>query len=248
LQRGPDRSAFEDSELADVERLMPHIGRALQLRRTFLRLEAKVEGLQAAVDRLSAGVALLDSAGVALFVNRAMRAVADRADGISLNRTGRPVPANAKARVRLDALLKDVVLGGAGGIIAVPRISGIRPYAVLVAPSPRAIAEQLREGRRSSGSALVIVHDPAGRQMSDLEMLQVGLGLPQGAARLVAALAADDDLQSFADREGVTIHAVRFHLRTAFARTGARTQAELVRLAVRLLRDLGLRQNGSGQR
>jgi hypothetical protein len=84
------------------------------------------------------------------------------------------------------------------------------------------------------------VHDPACKPTADADILQQGLGVPRGAARLVAALAADDDLKSFAEREGITIHTVRFHLRTALARTGARTQAELVRLAVRMLRDFGL--------
>ena len=65
------------------------------------------------------------------------------------------------------------------------------------------------------------------------------------AARLAAALAADDDLKSFAAREGITIHTARFHLRTALARTGARTQAELVRLAVRLIRDFALAEPAS---
>jgi len=84
------------------------------------------------------------------------------------------------------------------------------------------------------------VHDPEAEAAGMADMLEQGLSLPKGAARLVAALAADDDLKSFAEREGVTIHTARFHLRTALARTGARTQAELVRLAVRLLRDFAL--------
>lgn len=247
LQRGRDRGSFEDSELADVERLIPHFSRALQLRRTFMQLEAKVGGLQDAVDRLSAGVVLLDASGTALFVNHAMRAIAERSDGISLNRAGRPVPASAHARSRLNGLLKEVALGGAGGILAVPCSTSVRSYAVLVAPSPVPLTEQLRE-RRSTACALVIVHDPACRQLSDPELVQQALGLPPAAARLVVALAMDDDLKSFAEREGVTVHAVRFHLRTAFARTGARTQAELVRLAVRLLRDIGLRQSESSRR
>ena len=71
--------------------------------------------------------------------------------------------------------------------------------------------------------------------------MQVGLGLTPGAARLVAALAADDDLKAFAAREGVTIHTARFHLRTALTRTGTKTQSDLVRSAVRLLRDMALR-------
>jgi hypothetical protein len=209
-----------------------------------MQIETRAEGLQDAVERLSAGVVLLDSSGTAMFVNRAMRAIAQRDDGMSLNRAGRPVPANAQARSRLNGLLKNVALGGAGGIVAVPCRTSVRPYAALVAPSPLPLAEKLRE-RRSTVCALVIVHDPAVRQRSDPELVQQALGLPPGAARLVVALATEDDLQSFAEREGVTIHAVRFHLRAAFARTGARTQAELVRLAVRLLRDIGLRQTES---
>jgi DNA-binding CsgD family transcriptional regulator len=73
-----------------------------------------------------------------------------------------------------------------------------------------------------------------------VETLRQGMGLTAGAARLVAALSADDDLKSFAEREGVTIHTARFHLRTALVRTGTRTQAELVRYAVQMLRDLSL--------
>jgi hypothetical protein len=241
LQRGHDRDRFEDAELAEVERLIPHFNRALQLRRAFLPLEAKSASLQDMVDRLSAGVALLDASGTALFINHAMCVIAARGDGFSLSRAGRPIPANAKARSRFDGLLKSVMQGDAGGSLAVPRSTGIRPYAVLVAPSPRSFAERIRE-RRLPACAIVLVHDPAAQQLSDPQLLQQGLGLPPGAARLVAALAGDDDLKSFAGREGVTIHAARFHLRTAFARTGARTQAELVRLAVALLRDLGLRQ------
>ncbi|MEX2319623.1 MAG: helix-turn-helix transcriptional regulator, partial [Bauldia sp.] len=88
------------------------------------------------------------------------------------------------------------------------------------------------------------VHDPDGESPSDAELLAAALGLTRGAARLLAAIAANDDLRSYAEREGITIHTARFHLRTALARTGARTQAELVRLAVRLLRDLGSRPKG----
>jgi len=239
LQRGPDRPPFEDHELVQVERLMPHVARALQLRQAFLQIETKMAGLQAAVERLPAGVVLLDPAGAALFVNSAMRAIARRADGLSLDRAGRPMPASLDVRSRLDALLGAVARGGAGGTLAVPRSGGLRPYAVLVAPAPTSLVQR-PWGPQGSCCALVLVHDPASRPRVDADILQEGLALTKGAARLVAALAAEDDLKSFAEREGVTIHTARFHLRTALARTGARSQAELVRLAVRLLGDFGL--------
>lgn len=238
LIRGEDRRPFDDDDVAHLERLMPHITRALQLRRVFFRVDAKSLGLQATVDSFQAGLVLLGEDGGALFVNAAMQAIARRGDGFALDRNGRPLPANIEARRRFDGLLGEVTEGGAGGILALPRNSG-RDYVVLVAPAP-APSGQSEWERRGPAGAIVVVHDPEVGPANTSDILGQGLGLPRGAARLVAALAADDDLKSFAAAEGTTIHTARFHLRTALARTGAKTQAELVRLAVRLLRDFAL--------
>jgi GAF domain-containing protein len=240
VMRSAERKQFDDDDIAHMERLMPHITRAVQLRRAFFKVDAKSLGLQATVDRLRAGIVLLDGKGAAVFVNTAMQAIAQRGDGFMLDRGGRPLPTNIEARRRFDALLGDVNGGGAGGIVAVRRMSGARDYVVLVAPAPPSSAQSDWEREAGGGGAIVLVHDPEAQPAVMAEVLEQGLSLPKGAARLVAALAADDDLKSYAEREGVTIHTARFHLRTALARTGARTQAELVRLAVRLLRDFAL--------
>lgn len=239
FQRGDDRPEFDDDDIAKVERLMPHITRALQLRRTFVRVQTENRGLQLMMDRMAAGIVLLDSEGGAIFVNAAMRAIARRSDGISLDRSGRPLPGNLEARRRFDGLLHDVAEGGAGGLMSAQRAGSLTDYVVLVGPLPLLLAEA-DWNRSTHGGAIVLVHDPASRTLGAVDILEQGLHLPKGAARLVAALAADDDLKSFAEREGVTIHTARFHLHTALSRTGARTQVELVRLAIRLLRDFVL--------
>ncbi|UPJ60773.1 hypothetical protein IVB24_14735 [Bradyrhizobium sp. 192] len=238
LIRGEDRPPFDDDDAARLERLMPHIARALLLRRSFFRIDARSLGLQASLDRMQAGFILLDNEGVTLFANTAMRTIAQRGDGFALDRNGRPLPVKIEARQRFDALVDDVAKGGVGGILTVPRSSG-RDYVVLVAPAPQPSTQSHWEKRGTIG-ATVVVHDPEFESANTADILSKGLGLPNGAARLVASLAADDDLKSFAKAEGVTIHTARFHLRTALARTGAKTQAELVRLAVRLLRDFAL--------
>jgi hypothetical protein len=238
LQRGADRAEFDDDDIAALERLMPHIGRALQLRRSFYHLKAKALGLEATADRLPAGLVLLDADAAAIFVNRAMRAIAQRGDGLALDRKGRPLPINLTARRRIDVLLSDVSNGGAGGILTVPRADGASDYVVLIAPAPSEQPDIPWQRRRSG--AVVLVHDPAARQNDAEEILVQGLHLSKGSARLLAALAADSDLKGFAEREGVTIHTARFHLHTALNKTGARTQTELVRIAVRLLRDFAL--------
>jgi DNA-binding CsgD family transcriptional regulator len=237
LQRGDDRREFDDDEIAGLGRVVPHLARALQLRRVFDHRAILVHGIEAAMDRLHAGIMLLDRRGSALFVNAAMRAITRRGDGFALDREGRPLPIDLAARRNLERLLAK---GGAGGVFAVPRIEGRTAYAGLVAPVPPALNDLVWDPK-GQGEILVIVHDPDTRSRDAVDILQQGLGLTRGAAQLLAALTADDDLQSFADREGITIHTARFHLRTALARTGATTQAELVRIAVRLLRDIAMR-------
>lgn len=238
LIRGDDRAEFDDGDVIHLERLMSHITRALQLRRAFFRIDSKNAGLQATLDRLQAGLILLAADGEALFVNAAMQGLARQNDGLTLGRNGRPFIANADARRRFDQLLTAVSAGGAGGIVAAPRTGG-RDYVVLIAPSPASSAQSNFE-RNGPGGAIVVVHDPDSGATNTSEILEQGFGLSKSAARLVAALAADHDLKTFAESEGVTIHTARFHLRSALSRTGAKTQAEVVRIAVRLLRDFAL--------
>lgn len=242
LQRGNDRPPFDDTEIAMLERLMPHLARTLQLRHAFRRLSEHNLAMQHAIDRLAAGVMLIEPDGTVLAINAAMSELARRGDGLAIDRLGHPLPTNLEARKRLQVLLGDVAGGGAGGIVAIPRTGEGHAYVALAAPLPAAFDPAERKTPYGNG-AIVLVHDPDETIATDPELLERGLNLPRGAARLVSALAGDDDLRSFAEREGITIHTARFHVRTALARTGARTQAELVRLAVRLLKNLGAQRD-----
>ena len=162
MQRGVDRPQFDDDDIAALERLMPHLSRALQLRRAFFRMEGKINSLEATADRLPVGLVLLASDGGALFVNLAMCLIAQRNDGFALDRAGHPLPMNLPARRRFEVLLHDVNNGGAGGILTVPRASDAPDYVVLIAPSP---SEQTDlPWRRRQFGAIVLVHDPAARQ------------------------------------------------------------------------------------
>src|SRR5262249_61396062 len=52
IHRGRDRSAFEDGDIAALERLLPHIQRALQLHRQFAALNGVANALATLVDDL----------------------------------------------------------------------------------------------------------------------------------------------------------------------------------------------------
>ncbi len=66
-------------------------------------------------------------------------------------------------------------------------------------------------------------------------MLQV----PLGAAKVVEALLAGIELKDYSEREGISMNTVKFHLKTAFERTGSRSQADLARRALLAINDLG---------
>ena len=237
LHRSRGTPLFEDADIAHMERIIPHLRRSLQLGRAFADLDRKATGMADALDRLPTGVVILDAAGRGVFANRQMAAIARRGDGVTLSRDGQVLPAGREARRRLAELVENVRSGGAGGAMSVPRQDGRRPYGILVSrwTSPEAT---FRAGTERGG-AIILVHDPD-RRPGPPELLRECLGLTAAAAALVAALAGEDNLQTYAERSGISIHTARFHLRTALGRTGTRSQAELVRLAVRLLQDLGV--------
>jgi PAS domain-containing protein len=230
-----NRERFGQEDIARLERLTPHLRRALQIRRQFLRSRLRSQTLESVVERNPAGIIALDSGEAPLFVNAAARTMAGARDGLALDREGRPVLADHAAGKRLTAVQAEVLKGGAGGIVHVQRPSGRSPYLILVSPLPK-MEDVLPRTRRG---VLFIIHDPGRRLLSAVERIAQVLQVPLGAARVVEALISGVELKDHAEREGISVNTVKFHLKTAFERTGTRSQLELLRRAILALDDLG---------
>jgi DNA-binding CsgD family transcriptional regulator len=242
VQRGADRRAFKRSEIQTLEGITPHLGRALQLRRTFVRLGVKVDALVETIDRLAAGIIVLGSEGGEIHVNGAAREIAARNDGLWLDRSGALHAAERGAERTLMRICADVRAGGAGGIVCVPRREEARPYAVLAAPLPAGAA--IAGTDRGAPSLLIVIHDPDARIAAAPESIAAIFALPDATARLIAALAEGVEAKSYAEQQGITMDAVKFHLKTAFAKTGLRSQARLLQAVARALADLSARRRG----
>jgi len=63
--------------------------------------------------------------------------------------------------------------------------------------------------------------------------------VPPGAAKVVQAILEGIELKDYANRESISMNTVKFHLKTAFDRTGTRNQTDLVRRTLLALNDLG---------
>ena len=188
--------------------------------------------LMEVLDRLSAGVIVYDGSGECRHVNGAARTIVARGDGLRFDRKG---VLHACDRTADRALTR--TRGGLadGRIVRVPRPAGREAYAVLLAP----LGRELFAG---GAGCLVLIHDPDLQFPSVAREIARLFGLPMGPARVVAALAGGDDLKSYAKKRGLSYNTVRYHLKTAFARTGVRTQSRLVQRVTRALTEFSVRE------
>jgi hypothetical protein len=238
-----ERRPFKPHEIAAFEMLMPHLARALQLRRTFAALGTKLAWLAHVIDRLLMGVIILGQEDSDIHVNRAAREIAARKDGFSLDRKGVPHCGNREAERALVKLCADVCSGGAGGIVRVPRRDAAPPYAVLVAPLPdHAPLGVARSQPPHAPNLLILVHDPDAHTLSTAETIAAIFGLPTATARLVGALVEGEEARLYAERHRIRPDTVKFHLKTAFAKTGLRSQARLLQTVARAIAELGERR------
>jgi DNA-binding CsgD family transcriptional regulator len=195
--------------------------------------------LAAAIDRLAVGVVVFDAAGTAIHINSAALAAGARKDGLWFDRKGRPHATNGSAEHTLMHHLTDVASGGAGGIVRLPRRDDRQPYALLIAPLPGGVdLGGMTQGR----GTLVLIHDPD-RTTADMTGAIVTIfGLPKGTARLLAALVQGEETRDYAEKHGLSYETVRHHLKVAFARTGARSQARLLQAVAKALSHLDIKR------
>jgi len=239
IHRSADRGMFRDEEIRDLEVFIPHLARALQLRRDFVEMSVKSSLLVAFIDRLTAGVIILDPTGRTVHSNRAVSDMVARNDGLSLSRTGLPQSRSSSGRHDIERLIAAVRAGGAGGVVRLARAEEGPPYAVHIVPLYARSAAGLRDCEMPY--TLMIIHDPDAAVESPLAIIANVFDLPARTAELVLALSQGETANEYAERRGISVNAVKYHLKTAFARTGFRRQADLVKAVARALAELGRR-------
>lgn len=228
--RPHDAHDFSHAEANRLERLLPHLQRALEIRQRLRQAEQASRSVHSVLDRLSLGVIILGPTGNLLHVNSAADGILRSADGLIRTPTGLRA-----ARKEDDRRLQDLIAGlrqtsgdsaSAGGHLRVHRPSGQPAYAVMLTPA----APSIVGGVKDAPATLVFVSDPGGKFVSDLKVLGELFGFPPAEARLVMALLSGMSAPEFARKAGVTHNTVRTLLARAMARTDSRSQLEMVLL------------------
>lgn len=207
-QRG--QRPFDDAHAAIVERLVPHVRRALLVEDALLGARRDEKIAWAVVDRLPLGAFVLDARRRVLHAN----AVASRlvAEGLVLD--ARPI--------------RELLATGEPRIVAV---NGKRLTAIVV-PLPE--EESVFDVASDRGRVLLVVTDPAARTVPSAELLTQLYGLTSAESRVALLVGGGLAPKEAADQLGTAWNTVRAQLRAIYAKTGTGGQSALVRLLVML--------------
>ena len=241
--RGISDPSFGEVERETMRLFVPHLSRALGVMYRLHDAELKLVATLDALDRLAAGVLLLDTKGAVQHVNREAKRLLDTDDGLALGRSvsvggGYDLVAhNTAAHAALVRALASVVeqdvlhVSHFSTTVEVPRPSGRRPFILQFAPLPES-NEFTREP--GSASAIVFITEQDRAVPLDPVTLRRLFQLTEAEVRLAERLCSGDTLKSAAARLRIAESTAKSELASVFQKTGTHRQAELVRLLVSL--------------
>jgi DNA-binding CsgD family transcriptional regulator/PAS domain-containing protein len=231
LERPCAADAFTEADRQRLNVVLPHLQRAVQLRRRLGHLEAQAQVGFAALDALPLGVVVAAADGAIVFANTAAEGLARRDEGLRLggrlSGLGAVQPLEAQ---RLRGLVYAVTHGEAGGMLRITRRTQ-PPLAVLVAPLPTRLHPAMA---LAPSLALVLITDPANGPVLTAQALQQLFALTAAEASVALALAAGRSAEDIAAEREVSLPTVRTQIRQILEKTGARHLRDLVRLLAAL--------------
>lgn len=217
------------AHVALVQRVAPHIERALKVNRQLSGADFRWQAAEQCLDRLAVGVVLLSADRTVQFANSEAERMLAEQDGLRRDRDGRlraAAPADdarLQAEVRSVATMRSGTPGDRSGVLAMRRISGRRPYGVLLAATrpPAGLFGPAEPG------AMVFIGEGRLRQPSR-EQLASTFGLTLAESRLLQVLLQGHGLTEAADRLGNSVNTAKTHLRALFEKLDCSRQADLI--------------------
>lgn len=225
--RPPGAPAFAPRDLELLAHLAPHVNQAMRLHREFTSLQFANDALALALDGLSIGIAIVDSAGLVLHVNEAALSVCGQRDGIGYLNQRLTFDDDAVAHALLQTIARAQDAQKEPQLLYVPRISRRPPYSLLVMPAggPFArAASTLSIGPRW----LVFISDPAVDASMAIEVFRALYGLTSAETRVLALLVQGMRVEDISRALKVSDATVRGHIKKLFDKTHTRRQPDLI--------------------
>jgi DNA-binding CsgD family transcriptional regulator/PAS domain-containing protein len=229
LNRLEGQPSYGDRDIRLLRLLMPHVCRALKMADVVGLRTMRSDTLEAVLDRLSAGLYLIDRNGRIVFMNQAAKCQI-KAGNVLRVADNRLSPTSAEARHALVHAITTACSDSAGqcakSVALPPQKDGQVGF----------IATVLAVNHRRQGlptpfvTCAVFVQDPHSTPPVPGEAFASLFGLTPAELDVLLALAAGQAPQGAADALGIALSTVKSHLHKIFEKTGTLRQADLVRL------------------
>jgi DNA-binding CsgD family transcriptional regulator/PAS domain-containing protein len=234
--RNQQDTHFTAGEAAQLDALLPHLRRSLQLTHHLRQLELDLAHARASLDAFSIGVVICGPTGKIRVMNRIAEEILQLGDGIAfdgadtiavndpnLQQSLRRMISSAARRVGLEA-------NGAGGALRVARHNG-QPLNVLVAPLP----EAQDAGLGGAGGAMILIDDPTRNAAPAVEALKALFGLTSAEARLARRMAhGDSTVPEIAAEFALSPQTIRTQMKSIHRKMEVSHQAEISATITRL--------------
>ena len=220
--------------------IAPHVRRSVLIGKTMDVHKAEAANLANMASSLITAVFLIDRSGRIVFANEPGKAMV--ADGNVLRgRQGVLTALNAEANRSLHDALAAACCGGAdleapGAAIALSALSEARWLAHVL---PLTSGLHRPTGNRSTAAAAVFVRKAALDIPTSVETLARIYKLTGSEARVLHGVVEIGGAREIAKALGIAETTVRTHLQSLFAKSGARRQADLVKLVAEHASPLG---------
>ncbi len=229
LCRSARQGVLDPEQQAWLRGLVPHMRRAIDLAFRIDGYRALQGGQYRILDRLRAGVVLLDGDARLLYANAVARALGGLDGPLRLRRAGVSAHSNLHAQ-RLAALIRAAQIGVHTGTMSVPVPSDGRLLTIMAFAVRGKDTARFADLHLPDAAMMLFIVDPANRLDIPPAVVMDAFGLTRAEARVALAVASGLGVPEVAIQLDLSPNTVKTHLRRVFAKTGTGRQAELVRL------------------
>lgn len=228
VEGGRHHGPFQQDAIKKFSIVAPHLMRAARIRETLVSARRDRDIHMEILDRLPLGVVFLDATGNVIAASAYAEQVLQDGHGLRMrqSRLQAELPDD-------DHRLQEGIFGSCGrgdglspgatlGIRRRPPKSPLNVVIVPIAPSP-VLTITLQP------AAMLVVTDPDRTPKARAEVIKEALRLTEAEARLATALFAGASLREAAESLGKSLHTCKTQLKSIYAKTGCRSQAELTK-------------------
>jgi DNA-binding CsgD family transcriptional regulator len=224
VHRSESGGPFEHDDLGALDRLVPHLQRSARIAVRSRR--RRVEEQKRALEIAGVPALGLDRRGRVVWVTASASAIVAQQDGLEID-AGRLAAQNRPADEAIGEAIRsigaDLATGGPASV-HVPRPSGARAYALLLAPI----------GQEEAAPILAAIVDFAARDPTFAPRLERLFGLSRAEAEVAALLASGVRPAAIARERRVSITTVRAQIRSIVEKTATDGLSEFITMVARL--------------